>query len=109
MSCQTQSRRAPKPISQDKLDRAFSILERAAIAGHRCPVTSGPDAARDIKSNEIRALAHTGRIRIEISRPNWRTVTLLEGPHAGKSTAPNPKGMRPYLIIDGRGTRTIRR
>lgn len=86
-------------------ERAFEILEAIAVAGGRCPITSGPEAHREIKSAHISSLAREGRIAVEISSKNWRRVTILIGPNAGKSTAANPhKGNRVYQTIDTRGT-----
>lgn len=79
------------------VEQTFTILEVAAINGARCPTGDVLD-----RSN-ISALAKAGRISIEISGRNWRQVTILEGPHKGKRTAPNPKGHRVYLTIDKAG------
>lgn len=87
------------------IERAFEILEAAAVAGERCPVTSGPGAHRELKKEAVAALAAAGRIAIEISSKNWRQVTIMTGPNAGKATAPNPdKHARVYQTIDTRGT-----
>lgn len=85
------------------LDDAFALLEQIAAAGERCPVSSGPEAS-PLKSNHVSQLAREGRIIVEISSKNWRRVTILVGPHKGKSTAPNPhKGNRVYQVVDTRG------
>ena len=95
-------------ITQAALERAFKVLEAAAVAGERCPCTVGPNAMRAIGPGYVGALARAGRIRVEISSRNWRRVTLLTGPHAGKSTAPNPDPKaRPYQIIDTGGPRRV--
>lgn len=87
------------------LDGAFAILECAAIANERCPVSSGPDAG-PLKSYHISALAKAGRIFVEISSKNWRRITILTGPHKGKSTAPSPhKGNRVYQTVGVEGSR----
>lgn len=86
------------------LDAAFAILERAAVARARCPISSGPDEG-ELKSRHFSALAKEGRILVEISSKNWRRITILTGLHKGKSTAPNPeKGSRVYQIVDTRGS-----
>jgi hypothetical protein len=66
------------------LDRNFALLEAAAVAGERCPQTSphGP-----IDPGAISELFKAGRIRSEVYVTNYRVVTILVGPHAGKSTA----------------------
>jgi hypothetical protein len=84
-------------------EETFRILEAAAVAGERCPMTHGGA----LNGGNVTQLAHAGRIRVEISGRNWRTVTILTGPNAGKSTAPNPDPRRrtAYLTIDKAGTR----
>lgn len=76
---------------------AFLLIEKAAIAGERCPKA---DRGSGFTSTITSDLARAGRIRIDVYPHNWRVVTICEGPHAGKSTAPapNPK-WRPYLTI----------
>lgn len=84
----------------------LAILERAAAAGERCPVSSGPDASANVPSAHVSALAKAGRISVEISSRNWRQITILTGPNANKATAPNPdKHARVYQTIDAGGTR----
>lgn len=96
----------PSRLSDQALDRAFAILEQAAVNGERCPVTSGPNAASGIKSKHISELAKAGRIFVEVSSRNWRRVTILTGPNAGKSTAPNPdRHARVYQTVGKEGTR----
>lgn len=83
-----------------KIKRSFEIIEAAAVAGQRCPmnwdlpITGAPGV-----------LAREGKIKIEISGHNYRQVTILVGPHAGKVTAPDPSGARIWMII---GKATIR-
>ncbi len=59
------------------LENAFVILERCAIANERCPVSSGPDANRELLSRYVSDLATAGKIFVEISSKNWRRVTIL--------------------------------
>jgi hypothetical protein len=91
-----------------ELEKVYELVERAAIRGERCPqndelaavATSGPEL--------LRALAKAGRLRIEVSGRNWRTVTILAGPHAGKRTQRDPMGGRhPHITIDGSGTHKV--
>lgn len=84
------------------VERAYTAIERAAIAGARCP----PNYVDGVRTDMVLALAGAGRIRVEISGYNYRTVVLLEGRHAGKSTRPGPG--RVWKIIDRDGTRSIR-
>ena len=91
--------------SDRALDRAFDILERAAVNGERCPCARGPNKISGITNKAIITLARTGRIFIEVSAHNWRRVTILTGPHKGKSTAPNPlKSARAHLTVGTDGT-----
>lgn len=85
-------------------DQAFALLERAAISGERCPQTGD----HGLRSADTTNLAHAGRILVEIFAWNYRRVTILTGPHAGKTTAAAPAGQKPWKIIDAHGTRTKR-
>lgn len=76
---------------------AFAMLERAAVNGCRCPVSR----TDGLTSQLTTALARAGQIRIDVYPHNFRVVTILTGPNAGKSTAPPPnKNWRPYLTIE---------
>ena len=82
-----------------KLHVLFQRLCDCAIRGERCP-TADQLAGLPPPSE----LAHAGKIRIEVFARNWRVVTILTGPHAGKSTMRDPAGVRgakPYRVIDG--------
>lgn len=81
--------------TEARIDADFALLERAAADGLRCPKDSphGP-----ISRGTIPALIADGRVRSEVYRQNWRVVTILTGPCAGKATAPYPGGGRPYLV-----------
>lgn len=88
-------------ISPDNLDKVFATLERCAIRSERCP----ENYTHGITSAAVGALAHAGRIRVEISGQNWRRVVILAGPHADKATAANPAGAQAWKIIDAGGQR----
>jgi hypothetical protein len=89
-------RRLSAAEKAERLELCFQLLVEKAIAGERCPQSDGPHAT--IPKGLIPALARRGRILIEVSGHNWRQVTILEGPHAGKKTAPNPDPRAtPYL------------
>lgn len=96
----------PRP-SASQIDKAFTLLEHIALAGARCPCTSGPYASNMLTSELIGALARDGRILVEIYAHNWRVVTLLTGPHKGKHTAHSPSkfAKTPYQTIDSTGAR----
>lgn len=84
------------PLRPDILNRAFSILETAAYRGERCPLNgTTPWITADITT----ALARAGRIKVEVSGRNWRVVTILKGPNAGKRTMPDPLNGHVYLTI----------
>lgn len=90
--------------TRQTLDETFQIIEAAAIKGERCPMGGGHGGP--LLAPNVTTLAHNGRIKVEISGLNWRTVTILDGPHRGKATAPNPDKFRraAYLTIDKHGT-----
>lgn len=81
------------------MDKAFPLLEQAAIAGERCP-QSRPHGPLHTAATGL--LARAGKIRVEIFSLNWRVVTILEGPHKGKHTARCPHGGsgKPYKVIE---------
>lgn len=89
-------------VSDTFLDRAFATLVRAAVEGRRCPV----NGSNGITTVAMGALARRGDIRTEVFTLNWRAVTILTGPHAGKATAPCPhgRGAKPYRTIDTSAT-----
>ncbi len=85
------------------IERCFQAFEAAAAKGERCPKND----ANDIRSDYAVFLAHAGRIRVHIHGKNFRVVVILEGPHLGKWTAPDPNKGRLYRIIDQNGDRFI--
>jgi hypothetical protein len=75
---------------------AFAMLEAAAVSGARCPESR----TNGLTSHLTSKLARSGRIKIDVYPHNWRVVTIMTGPHAGKTTAPAPNNnWRPYLTI----------
>lgn len=77
------------------LDKAFAMIEAAAIKGERCP-------QNDVfpgKKGAVPELARQGRIKIEVFAHNWRVVTIMEGPNKGKRTKAAPMGSEPYKVI----------
>lgn len=86
------------------IEEAFRLIEQAAIKGERCPINKSPEVnGGQLQSGAVSALCKEGRILVEISGRNWRQATILVGKHAGKKTAPNPKGERVYKTV---GTQT---
>lgn len=77
-------------LSPANLDKAFALLVDCAVKGERCPITAGPKAHPFLVPDQITALKRGGRIKVTISGQNWRTVTILTGEHAGKTTAADP-------------------
>ena len=84
--------------AEKRIDKAFQMLVRAAVAGERCPMT---DPHGPLQSGAIEKLTSLGMIRSEVSGRNYRRVVILKGEHAGKSTASNPYG-HALWCIDGR-------
>lgn len=79
------------------LAEAFAMLEQAAVSGARCPESR----TNGLTSQLTGQLARAGQIRIDVYPHNYRVVTIMTGPHAGKTTAPPPnKSWRPYLTIE---------
>lgn len=89
--------------SEAFIEDAYKAIEFAALAGFRCPLSG----ECNVNSITVKILCMRGKIRAEISGYNWRTAIILEGPHAGASTMPNPKGGRTWRIIDAQGTRRV--
>ena len=84
------------------LDEAFAVLERAAVAGDKCPLVRGRRRHPGLCDIHLRELEHAGRIRIEISNLNWRRLIILTGPHAGAATADNPRApKRTWFTLHG--------
>lgn len=92
-------------LLRKRKERVFALIEAAALSGQRCPPTAGPDAHPDMRAGLLSELAREGRVRIEISGLNWRTVTITQGPHAGKHTRRDPSGRSIYQVIDKNGRR----
>jgi hypothetical protein len=87
-----------------QLDATFNRLVACAVAGERCPQDLNMDPA-GLRSEWVVELAHLGRIRILIYALNWRVVQIMEGPHAGKRTAPRPGSSQPpWKVINHNGT-----
>ncbi len=88
-------------VSRDKIEKAFAVIEAAALAGARCPASTGSGAHPDLLAPAMRALRYSGDIRVEIYRYNFRKVTILTGPNAGKATADPPgERQRPIRVLD---------
>lgn len=87
-------------MTPEQLERTYKLVEQAAIEGRRCPQND----AEGVTAGGIPALARAGRIKVAISTHNWRTVTILMGPHRGKTTLQDPSGRKPWKILDKNGT-----
>lgn len=91
------------------MERAFHLIEQAAIKGERCPINKSPEVNEgQLQSGAVSALCREGRILVEISGRNWRQATILTGKHAGKKTAPNPKGDHVYKTVGTKVTLNLR-
>lgn len=88
---------------QHRKNTVFNLMLATALAGKRCPMNDQlPEP-----SSYLTLLCRDGRLKVEVFDKNWRVVTILEGPHAGKNTASPPAGrsrLRPYVTIDKNGT-----
>jgi hypothetical protein len=91
-------------LTPDCIERTFTAFEHAAAHGLRAPMNN----TNGVRTDAATQLAFDGRIKIEIGGHNWRRVTILTGPHAGKATRADPLGGRIYKIIDADGVRMIR-
>lgn len=93
--------RAKPPPLAARLSGLMCQLENAVEAE---PVGRAPIIR---ESGLYTALARDGRIEFSVSGHNWRTVKILVGPNAGKSTAPEPNGHRIYMVCDKAGPRRL--
>lgn len=85
-----------KTPNLEKVEACFRAIVAAAIEGKRCPEND----TQGVSSYLTTFLAREGRIRIEISGHNYRRIVILTGDHAGKATAPDPTGRKPWKILD---------
>ena len=83
------------------LQEIFNTLVTCAVLGLRCPIKG----QLGVTSVAIGELALSGWIKVFISGRNWRTVIILQGPHKGKSTLPNPQGHKIGWVSDHNGFR----
>jgi hypothetical protein len=84
------------PISEDLIQKQFRILVAAALKGERCPQRKpyGP-----LDTSAVTEMYRLGWIKGEIYAFNWRRITIMVGPHAGKTTASFPGAGKPYRTI----------
>lgn len=84
-------------------DDWFDHIAAVAARGERCPFNE------QMPAGLLPRLARAGKIRIEVFRHNWRVVTILQGEHAGKTTAHDTSmsaGSKPYVVIDAGSAKT---
>lgn len=84
-----------KPRAFVDLGKAFEQLEEAAAQGLRCP----ENGVGHLRNGAVSKLCRIGKVRSEVYRENYRVVTILHGPHAGKSTRRPPFIGEPYRVI----------
>ncbi len=86
----------------------FDHLVAVARAGDRCPDNGAIRAMLKERGLPLTGqhgelyttlLARHGKIEAEVAGKNWRTVRILEGDAAGRTSRPEPHGYDPYLII----------
>ena len=88
--------------SRAAIEEGFAQIERAALAGERCPSTHGTyNSSGTLSSGITTMLLREGRIKIEIYGRNWRVIEILKGPNAGKRTkeAPGYPKVWPYRTL----------
>lgn len=73
----------------------FAALEQAAVDGRRCP----ENGCFGVAAGTVPGLAREGLIMVAVYAHNYRVVTIMTGPHKGKSTAPCPWSRKPYKVI----------
>ena len=78
------------------LEQVFMRFRKAALDGARCPTADDLPPRSPFLCGQ---LAKEGKILIEISGRNWRTVTILVGDAAGKRTASDPHGHHVWRVI----------
>lgn len=74
-----------------KTEEVWADLQHRAAVGDRAPLTALRENREDHRlKSAITDLIKSGRIIIEVFGRSWRVITILQGPHAGKKTAPPP-------------------
>lgn len=78
---------------QDKIKQCFDAIVSAATAQppKRCPIGSSV-----FRSDLVHELVRSGDLKVEVYHHNYRRITILTGPHAGKSTADDPHGRKSW-------------
>ena len=88
--------------SRAAIEEGFAQIERAALAGERCPTTCTVDnPTGTMRPGVAPILLKEGRIKVEIYGRNWRVIEILKGPNAGKRTkeAPGYPKTWPYRVL----------
>lgn len=88
-----------KVVTDAQKAACYALVVRAVEAGARCPKNAEHGGPAAMRGNALMSLAREGQLRIEIADRNWRTVVLLNGKMAGKSTLTPPRGAKPWKII----------
>lgn len=86
----------PRPKTYDPARvelELMHMLEDYASRGERCPTATmfAERVAGDVR-RALHRLQYRGRIRVQVFGHNYRVVTILTGPLAGKQTKPAPRG-----------------
>jgi hypothetical protein len=81
--------------SEKRIAADFGRIEEAAARGDRCP-QNYPDGPLQRKTIPI--LFNRGMIRSAVYPKNFRVVTILVGPYAGKSTKAHPTAEKPWQV-----------
>lgn len=91
-------------ITQERIERTLALIIKTALANERCPANA---YGTGIESAALTRLAKTGWIKVLYSSNNFRCIHILKGEHAGKSTAPDPRGNPVYAVLDRDGQRRL--
>lgn len=89
-------------LDAQRKELIFGLIVEAALSGERCPTSIDISMQHDLTNSSVyfSMLARDGRIRIEISGRNWRTVWICDGEHRGKSTqTPARARSRPHMVL----------
>lgn len=95
----------------EELEAAIlKIVIAAAKAGERCPTMDGfrfhlgKAGVKGDGGRAITEMARKGFVKIEVGSLNWRVVEIrMPGEHFGLRTKENPRGGKPYVVIDKTG------
>lgn len=95
-------RRQPQAdLDAQRKEIVFGLIVEAAVRGWRCPTSQDVADQHNITNSSrlFSMLAADGRIRIEVSARNWRTVWICDGEHRGLHTQRPIWQNKPYMVL----------